>query len=79
MLYRGRRIKGRQMLGLIWDVVEQSAFLRWFLLGALIGLILVLLGYLIGLGIFHEYALPIILGAGAVSVLGRLAVWLARR
>lgn len=79
MLYRAGRIKGRQMLGLIWDVVEQSAFLRWFLLGALAGLIVVILGYLLGVAVFHEYALPIILSGGAVSVLGRLAVWLARR
>ncbi len=67
------------MLELIWDVVASSAFMRWFLLGGLVGLILSILAYLIGLPIYGEHALLIIVACGLVSVLGRLGVWLARR
>lgn len=67
------------MLELIWDVVVGSAFMRWFLLGGLVGLILSILAYLIGLPIYGEHAILIIAACGLVSVLGRLAVWLARR
>ncbi|MBN9531377.1 MAG: hypothetical protein J0H82_34590 [Alphaproteobacteria bacterium] len=67
------------MLDLIWDVVSGSAFMRWFLLGALAGLILSILAYLIGLPIYGEHALLAIAGGGLLSVLGRLGVWVARR
>lgn len=67
------------MLDLIWDVVSGSAFMRWFLLGALVGLILSILAYLIGLPIYGEHALLAIAGGGLLSVLGRFGVWVARR
>lgn len=67
------------MLDALWDVIASSAFLRWFLLGALIGLLLSILAWAIGLPIYGEHALLMIAGCGGISVLARLGVWLARR
>jgi len=67
------------MLELIWDVVAGSAFMRWFLLGGLVGLILSILAYVVGLPIYGEHAIMAIAGCGLVSVLARLGVWLIRR
>lgn len=67
------------MLDALWDVIASSAFLRWFLVGALAGLLLSILAWVVGLPIYGEHALLIIAGCGAASVLARLATWLARR
>ncbi len=67
------------MLELIWDVIASSAFMRWFLLGGLVGLVLSILAWAVGLPIYGEHAFLIIAACGGISVLARLGVWLARR
>ncbi|MBM3549747.1 MAG: hypothetical protein FJX54_22640 [Alphaproteobacteria bacterium] len=67
------------LLGLIWDVFAQSAFMRWFLLGALIGLILVIVMIVRGFGIDLVDALGAILLCGLVSAAGRFVYWMAKR
>lgn len=67
------------MLELIWDVLAGSAFMRWFLLGGLVGLVLSILAYVAGLPIYGEHAFLIIAACGGASVLARLGLWLARR
>jgi hypothetical protein len=52
----------------IWDAFADSSFMRWFLLGALIGLALVIILLLRGIGLdFWE-------GAGGVLVFGLASV-----
>ncbi len=64
---------------MIWDVFTDSAFMRWFLLGALVGLFLVIVMILRGFDIDLIEALGAIMLCGLLAVGVRFVQWIRTR
>jgi len=64
---------------MIWDVLTDSAFMSWFLLGAIVGLFLVIVMILRGFDIDFIEALGAIALCGLVAVGVRFVQWIRTR
>jgi len=64
---------------LLWDAISASAFVLWFMIGAILGVIATVTLIVSGVPLDLVQILALIGGSGLASVVGRFIYWRATR